>query len=46
MLRRVTIIDSGATKFLPGSLTERGEFESANRRVVAEGAGRRPAVQC
>ncbi len=24
MLRRVTIIDSGATEFLPGSLTERG----------------------
>ncbi len=37
MLRRVTIIDSGATEFLPGSLTERGEFESENRRVVAEG---------
>ncbi|WP_193046267.1 DNA-directed RNA polymerase subunit beta' [Mycolicibacterium baixiangningiae] len=37
MLRRVTIIDSGATEFLPGSLTERSEFESANRRVVAEG---------
>jgi DNA-directed RNA polymerase subunit beta' len=38
MLRRVTIIDSGSTEFLPGSLTERGEFEAANRRVVAEGA--------
>ena len=38
MLRRVTIIDSGATEFLPGSLTERGEFEAENRRVVAEGA--------
>ncbi|ANW63462.1 DNA-directed RNA polymerase subunit beta' [Mycolicibacterium murale] len=37
MLRRVTIIDSGATEFLPGSLTERSEFESENRRVVAEG---------
>ena len=37
MLRRVTIIDSGATEFLPGSLTERGEFETENRRVVAEG---------
>ena len=37
MLRRVTIIDSGATEFLPGSLTERAEFETANRRVVAEG---------
>ncbi|MBM7365912.1 DNA-directed RNA polymerase subunit beta' [Gordonia hydrophobica] len=37
MLRRVTIIDSGATEFLPGSLTERAEFEAANRSVVAEG---------
>jgi DNA-directed RNA polymerase subunit beta' len=37
MLRRVTIIDSGATEFLPGSLTERAEFEVENRRVVAEG---------
>jgi DNA-directed RNA polymerase subunit beta' len=37
MLRRVTIIDSGATEFLPGSLVERAEFESGNRRVVAEG---------
>ncbi|GAB2924148.1 DNA-directed RNA polymerase subunit beta' [Rhodococcus aerolatus] len=38
MLRRVTIIDSGATEFLPGSLTERSDFEAANRRVVSEGA--------
>ena len=37
MLRRVTVIDSGATEFLPGSLTERAEFEAANRRVVSEG---------
>jgi DNA-directed RNA polymerase subunit beta' len=37
MLRRVTIIDSGATEFLPGSLTERAEFEAENRRVVTEG---------
>ncbi|HEX3647362.1 MAG TPA: DNA-directed RNA polymerase subunit beta', partial [Pseudonocardiaceae bacterium] len=37
MLRRVTIIDSGSTEFLPGSLTERSVFESENRRVVAEG---------
>jgi DNA-directed RNA polymerase subunit beta' len=36
MLRRVTIIDSGATEFLPGSLIERSEFEAGNRRVVAE----------
>ena len=34
MLRRVTIIDSGATEFLPGALAERGEFESENRRVL------------
>ena len=37
MLRRVTIIDSGSTEFLPGALAERAEFESVNRRVVAEG---------
>ncbi|MGH4021572.1 MAG: DNA-directed RNA polymerase subunit beta' [Pseudonocardiaceae bacterium] len=37
MLRRVTIIDSGATEFLPGALVQRSEFESENRRVVAEG---------
>ncbi|MFZ2529041.1 MAG: DNA-directed RNA polymerase subunit beta' [Rhodococcus sp. (in: high G+C Gram-positive bacteria)] len=37
MLRRVTIIDSGATEFLPGSLVERSEFEGSNRRVVSEG---------
>jgi len=37
MLRRVTIIDSGATEFLPGALIQRSEFEAENRRVVAEG---------
>ncbi|MFL6120752.1 MAG: DNA-directed RNA polymerase subunit beta', partial [Actinophytocola sp.] len=37
MLRRVTILDSGSTEFLPGSLVERAEFESENRRVVASG---------
>jgi DNA-directed RNA polymerase subunit beta' len=37
MLRRVIIIDSGATEFLPGSPVERTQFESENRRVVAEG---------
>ena len=31
------MIDSGATEFLPGSLVERTQFESENRRVVAEG---------
>ncbi|RJQ69461.1 DNA-directed RNA polymerase subunit beta' [Pseudonocardiaceae bacterium YIM PH 21723] len=38
MLRRVTIIDSGATEFLPGALIERTDFETSNRRVVAEGS--------
>ncbi|GAB2484804.1 DNA-directed RNA polymerase subunit beta' [Jatrophihabitans fulvus] len=37
MLKRITVIDSGATEFLPGSLVERTTFESENRRVVAEG---------
>jgi DNA-directed RNA polymerase subunit beta' len=37
MLKRITVIESGATEFLPGSLVERSNFESENRRVVAEG---------
>jgi DNA-directed RNA polymerase subunit beta' len=37
MLRRVTILDSGAAEFLPGALIERSEFERENRRVVAGG---------
>ncbi len=37
MLRRVTVIESGSTEFLPGSLVERALFEAENRRVVAEG---------
>jgi DNA-directed RNA polymerase subunit beta' len=37
MLRRVTIIDSGATEFLPGGVVDRAEFEGQNRKVVAEG---------
>ena len=37
MLKRITVIDSGATEFLPGSLVERAKFEAENRRVVAEG---------
>ncbi|MBM9466216.1 DNA-directed RNA polymerase subunit beta' [Nakamurella leprariae] len=47
MLRRVTIIDSGSTEFLPGAVIERKEFEAANRRVLAEGgeaAAGRPAL--
>jgi DNA-directed RNA polymerase subunit beta' len=38
MLKRITVIDSGATEFLPGSLVQRSAFEAENRRVVAEGA--------
>ncbi|PZS32255.1 MAG: DNA-directed RNA polymerase subunit beta', partial [Pseudonocardiales bacterium] len=37
MLKRITVIESGATEFLPGSLAERSIFEAENRRVVAEG---------
>ncbi|ADD40887.1 DNA-directed RNA polymerase subunit beta' [Stackebrandtia nassauensis] len=37
MLKRVTIIDSGTTEFLPGSLVDRVVFEGENRRIVAEG---------
>ncbi|WP_182112046.1 MULTISPECIES: DNA-directed RNA polymerase subunit beta' [unclassified Actinotalea] len=37
MLRRVTVLDSGDTGLLPGELAERGRFEDANRRAVAEG---------
>ncbi|TCP53195.1 DNA-directed RNA polymerase subunit beta' [Tamaricihabitans halophyticus] len=37
MLRRVTIIDSGSTDFLPGELPERTRFEGLNRQAVAEG---------
>ncbi|TKV58640.1 DNA-directed RNA polymerase subunit beta' [Nakamurella flava] len=47
MLRRVTIIDSGSTDFLPGAVIERKEFEAQNRRVLAEGgepAAGRPAL--
>ena len=36
MLKRITVIESGATEFLPGSLVERTMFEAENRRVVAE----------
>jgi DNA-directed RNA polymerase subunit beta' len=37
MLKRVNVLESGSTEFLPGSLVERSVFESENRRVVAEG---------
>jgi DNA-directed RNA polymerase subunit beta' len=47
MLRRVTIIDSGSTEFLPGTVVERREFEAANRAALASGgeaAAGRPAL--
>jgi DNA-directed RNA polymerase subunit beta' len=37
MLKRVTVIDSGSTEFLPGVLVDRAQFEAENRRLVAEG---------
>jgi DNA-directed RNA polymerase subunit beta' len=37
MLKRVNVLESGSTEFLPGSLTERTVFETENRRVVSEG---------
>ncbi|GAA1029261.1 DNA-directed RNA polymerase subunit beta' [Virgisporangium ochraceum] len=37
MLKRVTVIDSGSTEFLPGLLVDRAQFEAENRRLVAEG---------
>ncbi|MGL4831313.1 MAG: DNA-directed RNA polymerase subunit beta' [Propionibacteriaceae bacterium] len=37
MLRRITVIESGATQMLPGELVDRAMFESENRRVVTEG---------
>ena len=42
MLRRITILESGETGLLPGTLAERARFEAENRRVVAEGG--RPAA--
>ena len=41
MLRRVTVIDSGDTKMMPGELIDRAGFEAANRQTVTEGG--RPA---
>jgi DNA-directed RNA polymerase subunit beta' len=37
MLKRVNVLESGSTDFLPGSLVERAVFEGENRRVVSEG---------
>src|SRR5690606_32781861 len=41
MLRRITIIEASDADLLPGTLVERGRFETENRRVVSEGG--RPA---
>ncbi|WP_127132248.1 DNA-directed RNA polymerase subunit beta' [Georgenia sp. SYP-B2076] len=37
MLRRVTVLEPGETRLLPGELMERTRFEDENRRVVSEG---------
>ncbi len=37
MLKRVTVIESGATEFLPGELSSGPSSRRENRRVVAEG---------
>ncbi|HJX27747.1 MAG TPA: hypothetical protein VJ885_07520, partial [Thermoanaerobaculia bacterium] len=37
MLKRVNVLESGSTDFLPGSLVERAVFEGETRRVVSEG---------
>ncbi|MEL4505028.1 DNA-directed RNA polymerase subunit beta' [Luteococcus sp. H138] len=37
MLRRVTVIDSGDTKMMPGELVDRPTYESQNRTALAEG---------
>ncbi|PRZ40975.1 DNA-directed RNA polymerase subunit beta' [Antricoccus suffuscus] len=37
MLKRITVIESGSTEFLPGSLPENAHFIAENRRVVQEG---------
>jgi DNA-directed RNA polymerase subunit beta' len=37
MLKRVSVLESGETEFLPGQLAERTKFEAENRRIVGEG---------
>ncbi|MBM9433802.1 DNA-directed RNA polymerase subunit beta' [Flaviflexus equikiangi] len=37
MLRRVTVIESGDTKLLPGELADVKDYESANREAVSRG---------
>ena len=42
MLRRVTIVDAGDTRFIPGEQVERAELLDENDRVIAE--DKRPAT--
>ncbi|OFQ96679.1 DNA-directed RNA polymerase subunit beta' [Alloscardovia sp. HMSC034E08] len=42
MLRRVTVIESGDTKYLPGELVDQQIFRAANKAAVA--AGNKPGV--
>ncbi|WP_418969715.1 DNA-directed RNA polymerase subunit beta' [Alloscardovia omnicolens] len=42
MLRRVTVIESGDTKYLPGELVDQQIFRAANKAAVA--AGQKPGV--
>ncbi|MGJ6980127.1 DNA-directed RNA polymerase subunit beta' [Aestuariimicrobium soli] len=37
MLRRITVIDGGDTKLMPGELVDRQSFEAANREAVESG---------
>src|SRR5439155_14737024 len=37
MLKRVQVIDSGGTEFLPGLIVDRAQFEAEKRRLVSEG---------
>ncbi|MDF7664293.1 DNA-directed RNA polymerase subunit beta' [Bifidobacterium sp. ESL0763] len=37
MLRRITVIDSGSTKLLPGELVDQTKFKEANMQAVKEG---------
>lgn len=45
MLKRVTIIDSGDSPFLPGQLVDRLIFEKENKKLIAEGKNPATAKQ-
>ena len=42
MLRRITVLESGDTKYLPGELVDQQIFRAANKATVAE--GKKPAT--